>query len=97
MKIEELVKVSVKLNKKRGDDFWSLERKPELASAIQKCLETGEKQVVESRGSMMVYIVRPEYPLIESAMLEEENKSFLKVNICVLTHALHMGVRGDDK
>ena len=94
MRIEELVSVSVKLNKKRDAKFWDLERRPALKAAIEKCLETGEQQIVDERGSVTAFIVRPEYPLIESAMAEEGNKSFLKVNICVLTHALHMGVRG---
>ena len=93
MKIEEFVKVQVSLNKKRDKDFWNLDRRPELKAAIEKCLATGEEQFLEVRGSMLVYSIRPDYPLIESAMAEEKNKSLLKVNVCVLTHALHMGVR----
>ena len=93
MKVEELVSCKVTLNKKRNENFWDLSRRPELKEAITACLATGEQQIVDKRGSMMVFIVRPEYPLIESAMREPENKSFVRVSIIVLTHALHMGVR----
>jgi hypothetical protein len=43
---------------------------------------------------MILYHVRPEYPLIESAMAEDRNKSLKKVTINMYTAALNMGVRG---
>ena len=62
MEIEELVSCKVTLNKKRDKNFWNLLRRPELKDAIIACLASGEQQIVDKRGSMMVFLVGRNIP-----------------------------------
>lgn len=97
MRLEEIVQVKVTLvpQKKRNQEYWDLERKPEIKAAVEKCLATGEEQFVYTRGEMLLYHVRPGFPLIESAMAEDRNKSLVKVSVSLFTAVLHLGVRDE--
>jgi hypothetical protein len=97
MHCEEITQITVKMaprKKRDAKEYWDLDRRPELKGAVETCLVTGQEQFVCKRGDMILYHVRPEYPLIESAMAEDRNKSLKKVTINMYTAALNMGVRG---
>ena|ERR1035438_3810420 len=96
MKLEEIVQIKVSLapqKKRREAEYWDLKRKPDLQAAIEKCIGTGEDQFVYTRGEMTLYHIRPGFPLIESAMAEDGNKTLLPVKISLYTAALHLGAR----
>jgi hypothetical protein len=97
MRIEEITLIDVKLpNKKRMKeiDYWNLNRpyRRKLREAVRKCLSTGEEQFFYDEG-IFLYHARPEFPLIESAMLEPDNQSLMKVSITVYSKIRHLGVR----
>jgi len=58
------------------------------------CGRWGWSKAFAARGwECVLYHVRPGFPLIESAMAEERNKSLMKVSVALFTAALHLGVR----
>ena len=98
MKIEEMVIITItppSKRKRKELNYWDLDKPhhAELKAAIEKCLATGEEQLVHSRSDSIIYFVRPEFPLIESAMAKPENQSLLKVSIAVYHAAFYVGVR----
>jgi hypothetical protein len=97
MKIEEitLIKVTLPTKKKMKEmDYWNLSRKSRVAlkAAIEKCLQSGEEQILRDDG-VFVYIIKPMFPLIESAMKEKGNETLLKVSISVFSQIRTLGVR----
>lgn len=70
-----------------------LAKNHDLRKAILRCLETGQEEYVRPAGGTPLYYVSAEYPLIESAMKEQKNKSLLKISVTVYSTAHHMGVR----
>lgn len=98
MKIEEMTSITVKTPNQRErkvKDYWNLSLRPELKAAIKQCLESGEEKFLRGRCDMVMYHIRPEYPLIPEAMDKEENRSLMKVSISVFHAAFHLGIRGD--
>jgi hypothetical protein len=99
MKIEEitLLKVTLPTKKKMKElDYWNLSRKSRsvLKAGIEKCLASGDEQILRDDG-VFVYIIRPCFPLIASAMKEPGNENFLKVYISVFTQIRTLGVRAE--
>jgi hypothetical protein len=97
MKIEELttIKVTPPTSKKRDKmNYWNLASRKKLKLAIQKCLDTGEQQLYF--GDMDLFVIKPRFPLIESAMQKPENVDLLKVSVIVYHLAFHLAVRSGD-
>jgi hypothetical protein len=100
MKLEEMTTVKVIPPNKRErarTDYWnrnSASRRA-LKKCIQKCVDTGEQQIYH--GDLDLFVIKPAFPLIESAMQDPENASLLKVSILVYHMAFHLGVRSGDE
>lgn len=100
MRIEEITLIKVTFPKKKVQkalDSWNLQRHPRLAMAIERVLRTGKEEY--HREDVFLYHVKPEFPLIPSAMDEDNAKNssrrFMKVGILVFTLARTMGVRDE--
>ena len=96
MKMRELVSCKVTLATKQKDresGFGNLERNTALREAIDECLKTG-KEVFKAKPGGMLYHVRPDFPLIESAMEQPENRNMLQVSVVAYMTSLHLGVEG---
>lgn len=92
--ITELMQTKVtypRAKKDRQAGIWNLERNKELREAIEACLATGETVIREVGGAL--YRVKPEYPLIDSAMQNPKFKSLLKVSVAIYTLAWSVGVK----
>lgn len=101
MKIDEItvIKVTLPAKKKMKEmDYWNLNRKSRagLKAAIEKCLQSGEEQILRDEG-VFVYIIKPRFPLIDSAMKEKENADYLKVSISVFTQIRTLGVKAEEE
>jgi hypothetical protein len=94
VKIRELFTCKITLAKKQKDrdgGVWNLERNKRLREAIEKCLATGTEVFSADPGGML-YHIRPDYPLIESAMQKPENQGLLKVYVVIYMNSLVVGV-----
>jgi hypothetical protein len=94
MKIRELVSLRITLPKKqkeRDGGVWNLEKNTTLRESVDECIYTG-KEVFKPQPGGMLYHVRPEYPMIESAMQQPENQALMKVSIVAYMTSLHLGV-----
>jgi hypothetical protein len=101
MKIDEITLLKVTLPSKKemkALDYWNLNRKSRAAlkSAIHKCLQSGDEQILRDDG-VFVYIVKPRFPLIDSAMKEPQNADYLKVSISVFTQIRTLGVKIEEE
>lgn len=99
MKIDEitLIKVTLPSKKERKElDYWNLNRikRAALKAAIMKCLKTNKEQILRDEG-VFVYIIKPRFPLIDSAMKEKENADYLKVSISVFTQIRTLGLKAE--
>lgn len=95
MNIEEMVivKVTPPSKKERKErDFWNHGHKG-LADGIERCLATGKEVLLNDLTT--IYVIKPEYPLIEEAMAKPENKDYLKVRVSVFHSAFHLGVKSE--
>lgn len=96
MKLEEItiMKVTPPNKKKRAsNDFWNLEKMPELREAIEFAEVSGKESYVMDWKHMSLFHVKPEFPLIPEAMQRTENSTLLKVSITAFHPAFHLGVR----
>ncbi len=101
MKIDEITLIKVTLPSKKEIkklDYWNLARKSRAAlrASIEKCLATGEEQILRD-DVVFVYIIKPQFPLIESAMKEKRNENLLKVSISVFSQIRTLGVRTEEE
>jgi hypothetical protein len=101
MKIDEITLLKVTLPSKKemkALDYWNLNRKNRatLKASIEKCLQSGEEQVLRDDG-VFVYIIKPRFPLIDSAMKEPDNADYLKVSISVFTQIRTLGVKAEEE
>ena len=94
MKIVELVSCKLTLPKQkklRQSGVWNLETNKTLREAIEECLASGV-EVLKVKPGGMLYHVKPEYPLVESAMQKPENAGLLKVSVIAYLSSEHLGV-----
>jgi hypothetical protein len=93
MKIEEMMTCKVTFPKAaiRAEKAWNLQHNTQLAEAIERCRRT-RRTVYANRGNVL-YVVKPRFPLVKSAMADVGNKSLLKVSVSVFTLAFSLGVR----
>lgn len=94
MKMVELMQCKVTLSRKKSErmqGIWNLETNKTLRSAIDECLTSGGEVFKISSGGTL-YRVRPEYPLIESAMEKPENSKLLKVKVTAYLKWESLGV-----
>ena len=100
MRIEEMTLIKVTFpTRGKGEKmkeirraYWSLEKRPQLRAAIERVLQTGKEEYLRDEGCFL-YLIKPEFPLIPSAMAEPQNHNFLKVSIVCFTMARTLGVR----
>jgi len=95
MQIEAIIETTVRWVKSKKDRKAALDlSKPsnaEVKEAIEKCLNSGEQFMVERYPYL--FIIKPEFPLIESAMEKPENQSLLKVSVNIYDAKFSCGVR----
>lgn len=99
MRLEEMtiIRVTMAPKKRRKEpSFWDLDQHPDIKAAIEKCQLTQEDQYVLKRGEMLLYHIRPGFPLIDEAMARPENKSLVRVSVSLYTAAIHLGVRNSE-
>lgn len=100
MRIEEMTLIKITFpTRAKGQkmkevvrSYWSLEKRPKLRAAIIRVLQNGKEEYLNDEG-VFLYLIKPEFPLIPSAMERPENHNFLKVSIVVYTMARTLGVR----
>ena len=68
-----------------------------LRASIEKCLATGEEQILRDDG-VFVYIIKPQFPLIESAMKEKMNENLAETYpFRVFSQIRTLGVRTEEE
>lgn len=93
----ELMSMTVKFAKRpkvNGEIIWPLNQRRELKAGIEEVLRTGVEKFVPISGGLL-YHIRPEYPLIDSAMLEPGNRDFLKVHVRLYSQMYSLGVKNE--
>jgi len=81
--------------KDRNKEFWSVESRPELKSAIEKCLATGMKQIVHDRSELTVWVVTPEWPSLAITEGQGAKEGWLRCSVDMYGKLVALGVEGD--